>query len=151
MTDAVLRLSDDLALADLRTFLTRAASVNRDGSVRIMAAERTLAMTVGIMDAPMVTGMRVSLLAEPAQLDVVVPLAALLDRLARPDRQTLPVPPQQVQAPWAGISAPRQGWSRVGEVAVTDLAQVAAGGIDAVAEGAGGSAGAHAVADLRHR
>ncbi len=64
-----------------------------------------------------VIGMRVMPLAEPAELDVTVPLAGITDRLARHERgavATLPVPPTTVSVGWAAMAPPRAAGSRSG-------------------------------------
>ena len=101
---------------------------------------------------PTVLGLRTTALAEAVELDAVVPLAALADRLARPENGSeVPVPPSEVVAAWAGISPPRTGWEQVAEVAALTLVAAAEEGIAEVAAGTPSTSGAPAVAALRGR
>ncbi|WP_170226469.1 hypothetical protein, partial [Rudaeicoccus suwonensis] len=97
-------------------------------------------------------GLRVMPLAEPADLDVVVPLASVADRMAKPDPQAgLEVPPQRVVTSWAAISPPRSGWRHLGAVPVDNLRQIAHDGIAEIAAGAPAGSGAAAVETLRQQ
>ena len=83
-----LHLADAEALADLGTYVARARTLDAEGAVRLQAAGTALAAYVGVlpgqglMKQGAVIGMRVMPLAEPAELDVTVPLAGITDRLA---------------------------------------------------------------------
>lgn len=152
--ESVVHLQDEASVEDLRTFLTRAGTVDREGAVRLQATDTVFVVSVGVLDSPLVVGMRTAALADPGLVDAVVPLAAVLDRLARRDAAeptALPLPPQQVLAPWAGISPPRTGWAHIGSVDPDDLRTVAAEGIAEVARGTGPTSGGLAVAELRSR
>lgn len=146
---------DGNSLADLHTFVARARSVDEDGAVRLGASGTTLAVTVGVLPGSgvmaegTVLGLRVMALAEPADLDVTVPLAAVSDRLARGTDRTLPVPPTVVHPPWAAVTPPRAGWERVGSVPAEALNDVAREGIAEIATGAPEGSGSKAVAALR--
>jgi hypothetical protein len=74
-------------------------------------------------------------LAEPSAVDVTVPLASVLDRLARAGENDaeLPVPPSTVTESWAGVGAPRSGWELVDTVPDAELRQAAEAGIAEVA------------------
>lgn len=156
-----LRFDDERGYADFATFVRRARTADPDGAMRLQAVGVTLAAHVqvlpgrGLLAEGAVLGLRASALADAVDLDVVVPLAALADRLARhPEGVELPVPPTVVTAPWASLGAPRSGWEPVGEVAEDDLRAVALAGIEEVAVGSRtqeGSAagGAPALAALR--
>ncbi len=153
-----LHLPDAETAADLATFVARARSLDEDGAIRLQATGSTLATWVrvlpgaGLDAAGTVLGLRVSRLSEPADVDAVVPLGAVADRLARQQtRQHLDVPPVTATAPWAAVTPPRSGWERVGEVGAEDLREVARAGIAEVAEGAPEGAGAQAVTALRQR
>lgn len=98
-----------------------------------------------------VIGLRAMPLAEPAEVDATVSLAALSDRLARAGGSTLAVPPVTVRVAWAAMAPPRGGWERVGAVAADDVQVVARQGIEEVANGAPADAGAAAVAALRRQ
>jgi hypothetical protein len=140
-------LTDSLSLGDLQVYLSRASRVE-DGSVRLISAAGVLAVYTailyprGILDAsPTVLALRTFALSEPLELDVVVPLRSLLDRIAR--LQTVPQPvgaPVEVTVPlqvstvtWAGISPPKGGWASHGETDAARLENAARAGIDEVA------------------
>lgn len=155
MSGAELVFPDHESLADLATFVARAKSVDEDGAVRLGASGTTLAVTVGVLPGAglmaegTVLGLRVMALAEPAELDVTVPLAAVSDRLARGVARTLPVPPALVHPPWAAVTAPRGGWERVGSLPAEALNDVARQGIAEIATGSPEGSGSKAVAALR--
>jgi hypothetical protein len=149
---------DHESLADLRTFVGRARAADEDGAVRLRAHGTTVAVTVGVlagaglMAEGTVLGLRAMALAEPADLDVTVPLAAVGDRLAGRDAQTRPVlavPPTLVHPAWAAVTAPRGGWERVGSLPADLVNDVARQGIQEIAAGAAEGSGAKAVAALR--
>lgn len=149
-------LADAESLQDLGRYAARARALDADGAVRLQAVGSVLASWVGVlpgsglMGTGTTIGLRTSALAEPAELDVVVPLAAVSDRVARPgERAVLPVPPMTVSAPWAAVSPPRTGWQPVGVVAAEALQRIASEGIAEVADGTPDGAGAHAVTALR--
>lgn len=151
-------LTDAESLQDLGRYAARARSLDADGSVRLQAVGLVLASWVGVlpgsglMGVGTTIGLRTSGLAEPAELDVVVPLAAVSDRVARPgERAVLPVPPMTVKAAWAAVSPPRSGWQPIGVVDSEALQRSASEGIAEVADGTPGGAGAHAVAALREQ
>ncbi|KGN39185.1 hypothetical protein [Knoellia subterranea] len=149
-------LADSESLQDLGRYAARARALDADGAVRLQAVGPVLASWVcvlpgaGLMGTGTTLGLRTSALAEPAELDVVVPLAAVSDRVARPgERASLPVPPMNVTVPWAAVSPPRSGWEPVGVVTSEALQRTASDGIAEVASGTPDGAGAHAVAALR--
>ena len=139
--------------ADLATYLRRAGRLDPDARARMVSRDGLLAVYVCPLSgggAPTVLGLRVFRLAEPEEHDVVVPVQALLDRLARPENGLrLPIPPMREHAPWAGVSPPHGGWQIVGILDAAELDQVARAGIDEIAAGAGTSSAAAAVARLR--
>ncbi|GGB16537.1 hypothetical protein GCM10011492_02890 [Flexivirga endophytica] len=152
----ILRLADAESRADLVTYVGRARQLDDSGAMRLQAMGGVLAAWVGVLSGQGLTragttlGLRALPLAEPAQLDVVVPLAGLSDRFARePQGTELPVPPTEVRADWAAVSPPQGGWQRVGEIPVQALNDVAAQGIAEIAAGAPEGSGAHAVDALR--
>lgn len=153
-----LQLADADTRADLSTYCARARALDGDGALRLQANGLTLAVWVGVQAAHDLSGrgttlgLRVVALAEPADLDTVVPTAAVGDRLAREENQLrLGVPPQQVRAAWASVSPPRAGWRPAGSVAVTVLREAANEGIAEIAQGAPTGSGSAAVHDLRRR
>ena len=89
-----LQFTDPRDLADLRTFATRAKSID-DGAIRLQAAGPVLAAYVCVLrprllgeSTPTILGLRTMALAQPADTDVTVPLSAVLDRLAVRGRTT---------------------------------------------------------------
>ena len=153
-----LRFPDAETQADLGTFVARAKAVDPDGAIRLQAHGHTLAAYVGVLPGTglmadgAVIGLRTMPLAEDAQVDVTVPLAAVSDRLARRDpTPALSLPPVSVSAAWAAVAPPRRGWERVGAVASDIVNAVAREGIQEIAEGAPQGAGGHAVTALRQQ
>ncbi|RLY94816.1 hypothetical protein EAE32_06680 [Kocuria tytonicola] len=159
-------LLDRRDAADLATYLSRARSVDPQAAVRLQGAGRVLAVWVsvvhpaGLLDsAPVVLGLRTVGLAEPAALDVTVAASAITDRLARTagegapddDAVLLSAPPQQVSASWAGIVAPRGGWSGVGAVDAERVRDVARRGVQAVSDAVPVDSGAAVVQKVRSR
>jgi hypothetical protein len=135
------RFADARDLADLRTFATRAKAID-DGAIRLQAAGSVLAAYVCVLrprllgeSTPTILGLRTMGLAEPSTTDVTVPLAAVLDRLARAggDDVELPVPPSTVTESWTGVGAPRTGWELVGTLPDSELRKAAEAGITEVA------------------
>jgi hypothetical protein len=152
-----LRFPDPQGLADLGAFVRRAKVADDEGAIRLQASGPVLAAYVsmlpgsGLMGEGAVLGLRVMGLAEPVEVDATVPLAAVLDRLARDAGTTLPVPPTTVRVPWAALSPPRQGWERVGAVSADEINAVARQGISEIAGGAPPETGGHAVTALRRQ
>lgn len=156
-----LHLADELAGADLATFVGRAHRLDSDGAARLQASGERLAVWVGVLPGAglthdgVVLGLRVLALADgPDQpVDTTVSLASLQDRFARwgEGRRSseLSVPPTQVRAAWAGLLPPASGWAPVGELDASDVAVVARDGIAEIAAGAGTQSPAQAVAQLR--
>ncbi|GLY33103.1 hypothetical protein [Kineosporia sp. NBRC 101731] len=163
-----LLLPDFGTLSDVRTFVGRSRQVDDGGAIRLVAQGQVLAMYAGALHGaggPTVLALRVLTLAEPAQIDATVPLAAMADRFARIDRLLagarptprsvgrpieLPVPPTTAtNASWAGMAPPRSGWNVEGVVPFDLLRGAARTGIDEVAAGVPAGSGAAAVAKLR--
>ncbi|MFW5471952.1 hypothetical protein ACOCJ5_01450 [Knoellia sp. CPCC 206450] len=151
-------LADPESLQDLGRYAARARALDADGAVRLQAVGSVLASWVcvlpgaGLMGTGTTLGLRTSALDVPAELDVLVPLAAVSDRVARPgERAVLPVPPMTGSAAWAAVSPPRSGWQVVGSVGSEALQRVASDGIAEVADGTPEGAGSAAVAALRER
>ncbi len=100
----VLRLRDPESLADLGRFAARARAVDADGAMRLQASGTVLAAWVGVLSGTgilaegTVLGLRTFALAEPAEVDVTVPLGAVTDRAARGGGSDLPVPPTRAVA-----------------------------------------------------
>lgn len=136
-----LQFTDPRDLADLRTFATRARSID-DGAIRLQASGPVLAAYVCVLRprllgeaTPTILGLRTMALAQPANTDVTVPLSAVLDRLARAGDNDveLPLPPVNVTESWAGVGAPRGGWELLGNLEDAVLRQAAEAGITEVA------------------
>lgn len=136
-----LQFTDPRDLDDLRTFATRAKAVD-DGAIRLHAAGPVLAAYVCVLRprllgeaTPTILGLRTMALAAPAELDVTVPLSAVLDRLARAGGGDveLPVPPVTVTESWAGVGAPRAGWEPLGTLSDAELRRAAEAGITEIA------------------
>ncbi len=161
MTD--LELTAPADLRDWRVFTQRAQRLDPDGAMRLAVHGPALVLTVsplhphGLGDpTPLALGMRIVRLTGPELdgTDVIVPLAALGDRFARAESQghlRVPVPPQEVRVPWAGITPPRGPWEESGEIAAAEVRAAAAEGIAEVAAGVPGAAGGPAVSALRRR
>ncbi|MDR6970325.1 hypothetical protein [Leifsonia shinshuensis] len=153
-------LMDALAVADLQTYLSRAARVE-EGSVRLIAGSGVLAVYTailyprGLLDTtPTVLGLRTFAIGNDAEFDAVVPIRSLLDRVARvresaeaaaaeaqAESGAAPDGPIEIRLPlevstvtWAGISPPRGGWHKVGETDPGRLRTMARDGIAEVAE-----------------
>ncbi len=154
-------LADEQTAADLQSFLNRAKRLDPEGLVRLRAFGKVLAAYVApifsgnLMDSgPTVLGLRTCELAEPAEVDVLVPIAAVLERLARllGDSETKEFKIQMIEtqrAPWAGISPPRQGWVQMGAINEVRLTQIARDGIAVVAASLPESVGGPIAARIR--
>ena len=137
---AVLRLTDEQSLADLGRFATRARAVDGEGAMRLQASGAVLAAWVGVLPGAgilaegTVLGLRTFALAEPAELDVTVPLGAVTDRTARGPGTELPVPPTRAVAAWSAVTPPRGPWEPAGELPGDLLAAVARDGLAEVSD-----------------
>lgn len=156
-------LADRATMLDLQAYLTRAKRLDPDGMVRVRAFGDVLACYVAPIFAgslmeqgPTVLGLRTSELLENAEVDVVVPITAVLDRLAALaaheenwSGKYHVILPDSVRAPWAGVSPPRTGWELVGEIAESTLTEIAKSGIAEVAESIPESVGGPIAARIR--
>jgi hypothetical protein len=140
--DDELALASALDLADLTTFMSRAATLGCE-HVRLSAHANALVVTVGVLTraslldtTPIVLGVRVFELASPSNLDRVVLVRSLTDRLARGE-VVLPMPPAVPGVGWSGVAAPANGWTPLGEVPEGELASIAREGIAEVASVSG--------------
>lgn len=153
----LLVLEDQQGYADLRTFVTRARSLDEEGAVRLQAEGTVLAAYVGVLPGRgllgdgAVVGLRTMRLARPVSVDATVALGAVADRLARDLTDGLDVPPAGRSAAWAAVTPPRGGWEPVGSLPSAVLVETARAGIAEVAQGAPSGSGGHAVTDLRQR
>lgn len=156
-------LADRATTLDLQAYLTRAKRLDPAGMVRVRAFGQVLACYVAPIFAgslmeqgPTVLGLRTSELAEDAEVDIVVPITAMLDRLAAlaANDETWKgkyhvVLPDSVRAPWSGIQPPRSGWELVGEIPEELLTQIAKDGIAEVADSLPESVGGPIAARIR--
>lgn len=156
-------IADRASMLDLQAYLTRAKRLDPTGMVRIRAFGKVLACYVAPIFAgslmeqgPTVLGLRTSELLEEAEVDYVVPITAVLDRLAalaaNDDNwkgKYQVVLPDSVRAPWSGIAPPRSGWELVGEVSEEVLTQIAKDGIAEVADSLPESVGGPIAARIR--
>lgn len=157
------RLVDRESAEDLQSYLVRARRLDADGLVRLRAYGPVLAAYVApifagsLMDSgPTVMGLRTCELANEAEVEALVPIAAVLDRLAR----ILELPgwhgadseialPASERAPWAGILPPRGGWQLATHINESRLTQIAREGIDEVAAALPESVGGPIAARIR--
>jgi hypothetical protein len=136
----VLRLSDPQSLADLGRFASRARAVDDEGAMRLQASGSVLAAWVGVLPGTgilaegTVLGLRTFALAEPSEVDVTVPLAAVTDRTARGAGSDLPLPPTRAVAAWSAVTPPRGPWEPAGELPGDLLAAVARAGLAEVSD-----------------
>lgn len=136
-------LPDQETVVDLQAYLQRAKRLDPDGMVRLRAFGPVLAAYVApifagsLMDSgPTVLGLRTCNLAAEGEVDAVVPIAAVLDRLARlidlKNEPLLVNLPAAERASWAGIAPPRAGWEASGTINEALLTQLAKDGIEEV-------------------
>jgi len=137
-------LPDRMDVADLTTFCARARRLDAS-AMRLQAAGQVLGVTVctqeghGLMGEGTVLALRAFALAQEADLDVVVSIESVQDRLARltsaatAGAQHLAVPPVPVVEQWAAVAPPRGGWAPVATLDGSVVTQVAADGISEVA------------------
>ncbi|CAB4960697.1 unannotated protein [freshwater metagenome] len=139
------KLLDRQSAEDLQAYLLRAKRLDQNGLVRFRAFGRVLAAYVAPIfagslmdDGPTVLGLRTTELAEESEVDAVVPIANILDRLAKlladsPKHYVLELP-DSLKTPWAGISPPRTGWEPLVSIPEPELTALATAGIAEVAE-----------------
>ncbi|MDY3049682.1 MAG: transcriptional regulator, partial [Rothia sp. (in: high G+C Gram-positive bacteria)] len=153
-------LPDARTARDMATYLTRARSVDPQAAVRLQANGDVLGISVCVLapetlldSTPTIIGLRAIKLAQPAEVDLTVEAAALLDRLARIEEAglALALPPVTVTAPWVGRTVPRSGWEKKGFY-LSDHARAAAQeGIAAVDGALPANPGHAVVATVRSR
>lgn len=154
-------LLDKQSALDLQAYLNRAKRLDPEGLVRLRAFGRVLAAYVApifsgsfMEEGPTVLGLRTSELAEDAEVDALVQISAVLERLAKlidsgAQDFTVDVPPVTMRAAWAGISAPRTGWVHSGNINESVLTQIARDGIAEVADTLPASVGGPIAARIR--
>jgi hypothetical protein len=165
-------LADALALADLATYLGRAARVE-DGSVRVIATGGVLAVYSAVLypkglldESPTVLGLRTFALNRGEEFDAVVPIASLTTRLerleavqadgapsgvgqARSEPITVTLPMRVNTVTWAAISPPRGGWIPAGGIFASALDMVARAGIEEIAHAVPSGVGEQIVHKVR--
>lgn len=136
---ASLTLADAASLDDLGRYARRAKALDEDAALRLQAGGSVLAAWVGVLPGSglfgegLVLGLRTFALAEPADLDVAVPAAAVTDRTAHAlGRSVLLLPPVHLTPAWASLTPPRSGWEYAGAAAGDDLAEVARAGMSEI-------------------
>jgi len=154
-------LIDQQSALDLQAYLNRAKRLDPEGLVRLRAFGNVLAAYVApifagsFMDNGLtVLGLRTIELAGDAEVDTVVQIGSVLERLAKildagSNDFTIEVPPVTMRAAWAGVSAPRSGWLQTGSINETVLTQIAREGIAEVADTLPASVGGPIAARIR--
>lgn len=161
MLHDTLPLADADTMSDLRTFLTRARTVE-DGQIRLQVVGSALAVYVPVLaqeaigaSTPTVLGLRVAQLASPEAngFEAVYELGALADRLARSGQTDtlLPLPPAESRAAWAGITPPLTGWQEMGQYDDDALRTQAESGMQAVADAVPANVGRPVLDTVRGR
>jgi hypothetical protein len=157
---ATISFPDSASVSDARTFLTRAARVD-DTAVRLVITGGVLALYTsalsprGLLDRGFtVLGLRTMRASSAGDLDVVVPVRGILDRLATAESASgasldVVLPDQRVSTVWAGISPPRSGWLPVGDLPAGTLIDTARRGVAEVADALPTAAGDHIVHSVR--
>ena len=150
-----LRFPDAAAAADALTFAGRAAAVDPDASVRLVAASGTLAMTAGVLaprsllePMPTVLAMRVLPVDVELECDLTVTATGLTASL---DESEVSLPETAVRAAWAGVSPPRSGWERSPSLTSSVLAARAQWGMASVAHELPADPGEEVVRSVRAR
>ena len=153
MPNQRLFFTDPEAADDALTFASRASRL-ADDEVRLHAQGGVLSMTAaplaprGLMDAtPTVLGLRALAVDPELVCDFVVTASALAP--ASDDPRAVVLPPTSLLPAWAGVSAPRGGWTAHGTLAASTLAALAHRGIAAVAEAVPVDAGEDIVRTVR--
>jgi hypothetical protein len=151
----VLSFRDSRDTADLRQFVQRAHRLDKEGLIRLRGFGEVLAAYVApiysgnlLSTGPTVLGLRTMTLAQPVEVDTVTPLADLLE-LLNSDPLTVSIPLERARAAWTGITPPREGWERVGELEESVITEWAKAGIAEVAQALPGSVGSAIAAKVR--
>jgi len=154
-------LQDEQSTKDMQSYLSRAKRLDPDGLVRLRAFGNVLAAYVApifsgsILDGgPTVIGLRTCELLQDAEVDTLVPIAAVLDRLAKvlesgTTEFRIEIPESSQRASWAGISPPRSGWTSEGVINEVELTEIARNGIQEVADTLPASVGGPIAARIR--
>jgi len=156
------QLLDEQTALDLKSYLTRARKMDQKGAVRLRAFGTLLTayvaplFTASILDdGPTVLGLRTMELKSEAEINILVPIQAVLDRLAfeleRPatEERFIFDMVSTERIPWAGVSPPRTGWVEAGFLSEELLTNTAKKGITEVAETIPESVGGPIAARIR--
>jgi hypothetical protein len=156
------QLLDEQTAKDLKSYLTRAKKMDPKGIVRLRAFGTLLTAYVAplftgsiLEDGPTVLGLRTMELKEETEINILVPIQAVLDRIAfeleKPETSERFIfdMASSERVPWAGVSPPRTGWVEVGFLAEHMLTNVAKRGIIEVAETIPESVGGPIAARIR--
>lgn len=159
------QLLDEPTAKDLRSYLTRAKKMDPSGAVRLRAFGNLLTAYVAPLysgnildDGPTVLGLRTMELKSEAEISLLVPIQAVLDRLAfsfdemankKADDWFRFSMDSTERVPWAGISPPRTGWEQSESVPESRLTEIARKGITEVAETIPESVGGPIAARIR--
>jgi hypothetical protein len=156
---AKITFSESADIADLKSFLERAKRLDENGVVKFKASGDVLAVYVApiftgslLGGGTTVLGLRTIRLRSEVQIDANFEISAILDRLAKPTvfmTSALELPPMSVKVAWAGITPPREGWTRVAGISQADLSEVAKAGIAEVASLLPASIGASIAGKVR--
>jgi hypothetical protein len=156
------QLLDEQTALDLKSYLTRAKKMDQKGTVRLRAFGTLLTayvaplFTASILDdGPTVLGLRTMELKSEAEINILVPIQAVLDRIAfeleKPatgERFVFDMASTE-RVPWAGVSPPRTGWVEAGVLREELLTSTAKKGITEVAETIPESVGGPIAARIR--
>jgi len=152
-----LRFADHATRDDLRIYLERLSRAGR-AEVRLVTRRDVLAVfgctqaPESLIDpVPTVLVLRSFTATAEQEIDAVVTVRALLDRLARMGviSLALEVPEVAATAAWAGVLPPVQGWQPVGVIDADSLAAVAEEGMRRIAEALPDSPGEAVVLQVR--
>ncbi len=156
------QLLDEQTAQDLKSYLNRAKKMDPKGIVRLRAFGALLTAYVAPLftgsildDGPTVLGLRTMELNYETEINILVPIQAVLDRIAfeleKPETAERFVfdMASSERAPWAGVSPPRTGWVEAGVLPERLLTDVAKRGIVEVAETIPESVGGPIAARIR--
>ena len=156
------QLLDEQTALDLKAYLTRAKKMDQKGAVRLRAFGNLLTAYVAPLftgnildDGPTVLGLRTMELKEETEVNILVPIQAVLDRLAfeleKPESENRFVFDMESteRVPWAGVSPPRTGWVEAASLPEYMLTNIAKKGIAEVAETIPESVGGPIAARIR--
>lgn len=156
------QLLDEQTAKDLNSYLTRAKKMDPKGVVRLRAFGTLLTAYVAPLftgnildDGPTVLGLRTMELKTETEINILVPIQAVMDRIAfeleKPEASERFVfdMVSSERVSWAGVSPPRTGWVEAGFLPEHMLTNVAKRGIAEVAETIPESVGGPIAARIR--